>query len=201
MKSVAFTVTLTLLLAGCERPVADNGATSANGAENASANVMAANVADNETEAPRSILRPEVVEKDEPPRIEPVEAVVAFGASPMKLDDAAQKAIDAVIDASATKAGGAITLRGHSDSRGSDGDNMVASRIRAELVRDSLVEKGIAKDRITLVALGEGRPIAPNVKDDGSDDPEGRAKNRRVEIMVAAPPQAEVPAKDESAKP
>lgn len=201
MKSVAFTVTLTLLLAGCEKPTADNGAMSATMADNVSANLMAANVAENETEAPRSILRPEVVEKDEPPRIEPVEAVIAFGASPMKLDDAAQKAIDAVIDAPATKAGGAITLRGHSDSRGSDGDNMVASRIRAELVRDDLVEKGIAKDRITLVALGEGRPISPNVKDDGSDDPEGRAKNRRVEIMVAAPPLAEAPAKDETVKP
>ncbi len=201
MKSVAFTVTLTLLLAGCEKPTADNGAASANMAENASVNVMAANVADNVAETPRSILRPEVVEKEEPPRIEPVEAVIAFGASPMKLDDAARKAIDAVIDAPATKAGGAITLRGHSDSRGNDGDNMVASRIRTELVRDYLVEKGIAKDRITLVALGEGRPIAPNVKEDGSDDPEGRAKNRRVEIVVVAPAQAEAPAKDETAKP
>lgn len=198
MKTVAFSVALTLSLAGCAKPTPD---TVANVTGNASATVTAANETDNVAEAPRSILRPEVVEKGQPPKIEPVEAVIAFGASPMKLDDAAHEAIDALIDAPATEAGGAITLFGHSDSRGSDGDNKVASRIRAERVRDYLVERGIVKERITLVALGEGRPIAPNVKDDGSDNPEGRAKNRRVEIAVAVPPQANASAKDETAKP
>ena len=118
---------------------------------------------------------------------DPAEAVIGFGATPMKLDDAARESIDALIATPAMAAGGPITLRGHSDSRGADGDNKVASRIRAELVRDYLIEKGVAKDRITLIAIGEGRPLAPNVKPDGSDDPEGQAKNRRVEVTVALP--------------
>ena len=54
-------------------------------------------------------------------------------------------------------------------------------------MRDYLVEKGVAKDRITLIAIGEGRPVAPNVREDGSDDPEGQAKNRRVDVTVALP--------------
>ncbi|MFD2430354.1 OmpA family protein [Sphingobium scionense] len=62
-----------------------------------------------------------------------------------------------MVETAAIKTGGAITLRGHSDSKGNDGDNRVASRVRAEAVEAYLVEKGIAKDRITLIALGETR--------------------------------------------
>ena len=113
--------------------------------------------------------------------------MIGFGETPMKLDDAARQALDALIVTPAMKAGGPITLRGHSDSRGADGDNKVASAKRAELVRDYLVEKGVAKDRITLIAIGEGRPVAPNVREDGSDDPEGQARNRRVDVTVALP--------------
>jgi OOP family OmpA-OmpF porin len=127
------------------------------------------------------------------PELEPIHAVIDFGASGLKLDEAGQKAIDPLLDA-LTKLGGPVILRGHSDSHGSDGDNRVASRIRAEKVRDYLVGKGIAKDRIQLIALGEARPIAPNAHPDGSDDPDGRARNRRVEIDAepAASP-AEIP--------
>jgi outer membrane protein OmpA-like peptidoglycan-associated protein len=47
----------------------------------------------------------------------------------------------------------------------------------------------IAKDYLTLAAsktsgFGKKRPIAPNTKPDGSDDPEGRQKNRRVDVVV-----------------
>lgn len=197
MKHVAFSVAL-LLLAGCAKPTPNNVANVAGKAGNST---MSENVAENAAEPPRSILRPEVVEKEEAPKIQPIDMMVDFGASPLKLDDAGRKVIDTLLATPTAKAGGAITLFGHSDSRGSDGDNKVASRIRAELVRDYLVETGVAKDRITVVALGEGRPVAPNVKEDGSDDPEGRAKNRRVEIMVAAPLEASVPNDDDPAKP
>ncbi|MBB6192057.1 OOP family OmpA-OmpF porin [Sphingobium wenxiniae] len=171
---------LCLAATACERPAPEE-------ANVVQANAMA-NEADNGAHAPRSILRPEVITKAEEEEIEPVHAVIGFGASSLRLDDAGRKAIDALLDTPAMKAGGAITLRGHSDSRGADGDNRVASRIRAEAVRDHLVKKGVAKDRITLVALGEARPVAPNAHEDGSDDPEGRAKNRRVEIDIAPPP-------------
>lgn len=183
MRKMAPAALLLCALAGCQPP-AEKGAD--NGADNA-ANAMTANEAENAAEPQRSILRPDVIEQPEEQKVEPVDNVIGFGESGMALDDAAKAALDALLATPAAKGGGAITLRGHSDSRGSDGDNKVASRVRAEKVRDYLVEKGVPKDRISLVALGESRPIAPNAKEDGSDDPEGRAKNRRVEVHVALP--------------
>jgi OOP family OmpA-OmpF porin len=183
MRRSAPAALLLCALAACQPPADKSGD---NEVDN-SANVTAANEADNDAEPQRSILRPEVIEQSEEPKIEPLDVVIGFGQSAMALDDTAKAALDTLLATPAIKAGGPISLRGHSDSRGSDGDNKVASRIRAEKVRDYLVEKGVAKDRITLVALGEARPIAPNAKEDGSDDPEGRAKNRRVEVHVALP--------------
>lgn len=186
MRTLAPALALCIILAGCDQPPSVNMVDNVGNAANGLDNDMAANHADNAAEPVRSILRPDVVEP-EMPKIEPLDAVIAFGASGLALDDGARAAIDALIEAPAMQAGGPITLRGHSDSRGSDGDNRVASRIRAEAVAAYLGEKGIAKDRITLVALGEARPIAPNAKEDGSDDPEGRAKNRRVDVHIALP--------------
>lgn len=178
-------------LCACQPPEANDPANGTNvavdDADNAVSVMAGANESANAAEPQRSILRPEVAEPEEPPKIEPAQAVIGFGETPMKLDDAARQALDALIATPAMKAGGPITLRGHSDSRGADGDNKVASAKRAELVRDYLVEKGVAKDRITLIAIGEGRPVAPNVREDGSDDPEGQARNRRVDVTVALP--------------
>jgi len=134
---------------------------------------------------PRSILRPEIVPSPTPEASpEPIEAVIGFARSGLKLDDAARQAIDALLDQEVTRSGGPITLRGHTDSRGADGDNLVVSRRRAEAVRDYMVGKGVEAGRIRIVALGEARPIAPNATLDGRDDPEGRAKNRRVEVEI-----------------
>ena len=185
MRRLAPALALCVMLAACDQP-AGNDADNVINAANAVDNSMTANEAENATEPARSILRPEVAEP-ETPKIEPLDVTIAFGLSGLKLDDAARAALDALVDTSAIKTGGAITLRGHSDSKGNDGDNRVASRIRAEAVEAYLVEKGIAQDRITLIALGETRPVVANAKEDGSDDPEGRAKNRRVDIHVAVP--------------
>ncbi|OMJ32832.1 hypothetical protein BSZ14_06310 [Sphingomonas sp. Sph1(2015)] len=79
---------------------------------------------------------------------------------------------------------GNLILRGHSDSEGDDEANRIMSRKRAEAVRDYLVRKGLDRSRMRVIALGETRPVAPNAKPDGSDDSEGRARNRRVEIEL-----------------
>src|SRR3546814_16131383 len=92
--------------------------------------------------------------------------------------------------------GGAITVRGHSDSRGSDSDNLRVSEARTKAVADYLVTKGIAADRMTELGVGETRPIAPNAHLDGSDDEQGRAKNRRVDVQ-GAPEQPPEPEKTE----
>ena len=76
-------------------------------------------------------------------------------------------------------------IEGHTDNKGSDAYNMKLSAQRADSVKRWLVTQGgIPADRLTARGLGETRPVAPNAKPDGSDNPEGRQKNRRVEIAV-----------------
>lgn len=142
----------------------------------------------------KSILRPEVVEPTpEPTPVQPIDRVIPMD-GPV-LSDAARQALDELMTNPLVQAGGALTLRGHSDTRGNDRSNLLASRKRAETVRDYLVSKGIAPDRLTVIALGETTPLVPNAQPDGSDDPEARKKNRRVEVHVALP-AAPVPADD-----
>lgn len=70
-----------------------------------------------------------------------------------------------------------IEVAGHTDSRGSDKYNMRLSQRRAEAVRNYLISKGIAADRLTAKGYGESQPVADNATD------EGRFKNRRVELI------------------
>jgi outer membrane protein OmpA-like peptidoglycan-associated protein len=71
-----------------------------------------------------------------------------------------------------------MVVEGHTDSQGSAPFNQDLSQRRAQAVRDYLVSRGIASDRITAQGFGLTRPIAENTS------PEGRANNRRVEIVV-----------------
>ncbi len=71
-----------------------------------------------------------------------------------------------------------IVVEGHTDSRGSAEDNMELSRERAESVRQYLVSQGVDSGRVSAVGRGETQPVATN------DTPEGRANNRRVEIII-----------------
>ncbi len=75
-----------------------------------------------------------------------------------------------------------IVVEGHTDSQGRASDNQELSLARAQAVRDYLVSRGIAQDRITAQGLGSTRPVATN------KTPEGRADNRRVEIVVQPSP-------------
>lgn len=70
-----------------------------------------------------------------------------------------------------------IEVAGHTDSRGSDDYNASLSQRRAEAVRNYLISKGIAAERLTAKGYGESQPVADNATD------EGRFKNRRVELI------------------
>ena len=78
-----------------------------------------------------------------------------------------------------------VLVEGHTDSKGSDQYNLRLSQLRADSVKNWLVTKGgVPAELIETKGYGESRPVAPNTKPDGSDNPEGRAKNRRVEIYL-----------------
>lgn len=74
-----------------------------------------------------------------------------------------------------------IELRGHTDSQNKTGDadyNTKLSQKRAEAVKEALVKRGIAADRISAFGYGESRPVADN------NTEEGRALNRRTEFVI-----------------
>jgi len=76
-----------------------------------------------------------------------------------------------------------IIAVGHTDSIGSEAYNQRLSVRRANAVKAYLVTKGIESNRVYTEGKGEMQPVAPN-RVNGRDNPEGRAKNRRVEIEV-----------------
>lgn len=77
-----------------------------------------------------------------------------------------------------------IVLEGHTDFKGEDDYNQNLSEKRSLRVKKKLIAAGIAADRISTKGYGEAKPIASNTMPDGSDNPEGRQKNRRVEVKI-----------------
>ncbi|HJR74872.1 MAG TPA: OmpA family protein [Luteimonas sp.] len=82
------------------------------------------------------------------------------------------------------KTQGAVQLKGYTDAKGEDGYNLALSKRRADAVKIWLAANGVPDNRLQSVGLGEADPVAPNQKSDGTDDPQGRAKNRRVEAII-----------------
>jgi|SRR5947207_10098916 len=83
-----------------------------------------------------------------------------------------------------------VTVEGYTDSKGSKAFNMQLSQERANAVKDWLVKNGNVPANITARGFGEQNPVAPNTNADGSDNPAGRALNRRVSIVVEKPASA-----------
>jgi outer membrane protein OmpA-like peptidoglycan-associated protein len=77
-----------------------------------------------------------------------------------------------------------VSIEGFTDSRGADDMNMRLSQDRANAVKDYLVSQGVKPEKVRAIGRGEASPVASN------DTPEGRANNRRVEIVVASSAQA-----------
>jgi len=73
-----------------------------------------------------------------------------------------------------------MVVEGHTDSLGSDAVNRPLSQRRAGAVRDYLISRGVAPEKVTAVGLGSSRPLLDNT------NPENRANNRRVEIVIRA---------------
>lgn len=78
-----------------------------------------------------------------------------------------------------------VSIEGHTDAIGTDEYNMELSKHRAESVQTWLLAtKLFDKDAVKVDAFGKRRPVASNNHADGTDNPEGRQKNRRVEVVI-----------------
>ncbi len=90
-----------------------------------------------------------------------------------------------------------VTIEGYTDAKGGKAVNLPLSRERAGAVKEWLVKNGnVPAANVTAKGFGEDNPVAPNTNTDGTDNPAGRALNRRVTIIVekpAAPPPATTP--------
>ena len=80
---------------------------------------------------------------------------------------------------------GDIRIDGYTDAKGDDSYNQKLSERRAAAVKNWLAQNGkLGARRMSTHGFGKQKPVASNTKPDGSDNPEGRQKNRRVEITV-----------------
>jgi outer membrane protein OmpA-like peptidoglycan-associated protein len=77
-----------------------------------------------------------------------------------------------------------ISIEGHTDAKGDDEYNQKLSEKRAERVKNWLLENHVVDPRAKVVGFGKKQPVAPNTNSDGTDNPKGRQRNRRVEIVV-----------------
>lgn len=92
------------------------------------------------------------------------------------------RAIEAIAPTLADEASVAIKVIGHTDSQGSEMVNLRLSIERAEAVVSYLSERGIAHERLSADGQGEADPLTSNATE------EGRARNRRVELLLRAMP-------------
>ena len=80
---------------------------------------------------------------------------------------------------------GGIQVIGHTDAKGDDAYNQRLSEARARTVADWFGEQvGVRQRDFAVSGKGETAPIAPNETATGADDPAGRTKNRRVEVIL-----------------
>jgi outer membrane protein OmpA-like peptidoglycan-associated protein len=103
---------------------------------------------------------------------------VLFRSAESTLLSSAQVKLDQVANALLAVRARNLIVEGHTDSQGSESYNQGLSQRRADAVRDYLVKRGYPADRIQSRGKSKGSPIADNAS------PEGRANNRRVEIII-----------------
>jgi OmpA-OmpF porin, OOP family len=77
-----------------------------------------------------------------------------------------------------------IEIAGHTDAKGTEAYNMELSQKRAESCVQYLISKGVNPKQLVAKGYGKTKPLASNTNEDGTDNPEGRAKNRRTEFKV-----------------
>ncbi|WP_282040242.1 OmpA family protein [Halomonas alimentaria] len=132
-------------------------------------------------DSPEPVAEPEPMPEPEP-EPEPFEPVtlssdVTFAFDSAELRPGAASELNQVAGTLNNNPEVRVTIAGHTDAVGSNEYNLGLSQDRADSVASYLMSQGVAGDRMRTVGYGEERPVATNETD------EGRALNRRVEIM------------------
>lgn len=120
---------------------------------------------------------------------------VLFATGQSSLLPIAQQRLDQVARALIDQGARHLVVEGHTDSRGSVTDNQQLSLSRALAVRSYLISRGVPEVQVEAVGHGPSRPVAPN------ETAEGRANNRRVEIVVSPAANGMRPVADNATDP
>lgn len=112
-------------------------------------------------------------------------ANVYFDFDKATLRPESNKTLDSLINILNTYPDIRIEIGGHTDAIGTEAYNQKLSQRRAQAVVDYLVQNGIDLDRLEAMGYGESQPVAPNRNEDGTDNRDGRALNRRTEFKIA----------------
>jgi outer membrane protein OmpA-like peptidoglycan-associated protein len=140
---------------------------------------------DEEAEAEVEVPPPAPVHYEPPPvEAPPIEGgrlllrTVSFAPGSAEIDAGSAIVLDVAAGEILARTGVRIRIEGHTDGVGSPESNEALSQRRAEAVRRYLVRKGVAPQRLETRARGASSPVASN------ETEEGRARNRRVELVV-----------------
>jgi outer membrane protein OmpA-like peptidoglycan-associated protein len=112
-----------------------------------------------------------------------VVADALFDFDKAKLRADAEETLAAAAPEIAKYGGKPARIEGHTDAKGSDTYNLKLSEARASSVREWLAGRGVVPATTPIKGFGKSKPVAPNATVDGKDDPQGRQKNRRVEVV------------------
>ncbi len=99
------------------------------------------------------------------------------------LTRASQWSLDEIASVLARQVGRRIHVRVHTDALGDRSQSIALSQRRADALRDYFVARGVLPEQITAEGMGPSRPVGDN------RSPSGRATNRRLEIVIEAPPR------------
>ncbi len=110
--------------------------------------------------------------------------VVYFEYDKSELNDRGMRQMEIVADLLKSDPARKMRLSGYTDALGAEDYNNQLSKKRAEAVRTKLAQLGVDPAQIVSRGYGSDTPLDPNQKDDGSDNPEGRSRNRRTEIYL-----------------
>lgn len=103
---------------------------------------------------------------------------VLFASGEVTLVEGGRASLEEVVDLLQTEPDKKIRVEGHTDSSGDAAANLILSEQRAQAVLEALVSLGVDSERISALGMGEDFPIASN------DDEDGRARNRRVDVIL-----------------
>lgn len=110
--------------------------------------------------------------------------IIYYEFAESKLTAEAPATLHAIIEFLDTHPNALIEVSAHTDNIGSAAFNLALSKERCEAAVNYLVHEGIDESRISMQWYGETKPVAPNYLPDGSDNPDGRALNRRTEFKI-----------------